>query len=65
MPLQAYCVVVNGEEQYSIWPLARALPAGWTAIGVEGDRETCLRHIELVWTDLTPKSARRPPHADG
>jgi len=51
-------VVVNDEEQYSIWPAGRALPAGWVAEGTTGTREECLAHIDEVWTDITPRSVR-------
>jgi MbtH protein len=53
-----YDVVVNDEEQYSIWPVGRAVPAGWNTVGVRGAREACLEHIEQVWTDMRPKSLR-------
>jgi uncharacterized protein YbdZ (MbtH family) len=53
-----YFVVVNDEEQYSIWPSGRELPAGWTAVGGARSREECLSHIEEVWTDMRPKSVR-------
>lgn len=53
-----YQVVVNHEEQYSIWPADRPLPDGWRPDGTSGDRQECLEHIEQVWTDLRPKSAR-------
>ncbi|MFI8434686.1 MbtH family protein [Streptomyces sp. NPDC079020] len=55
----AYKVVVNHEEQYSIWPADRATPAGWSEAGVEGGRAECLDHINRVWTDITPLSVRR------
>ena len=54
-----FCVVLNDEEQYSIWPVGRDIPAGWRTAGVEGTREECLSHIGTVWTDITPKSARQ------
>jgi MbtH protein len=54
-----YRVVVNDEAQYSIWPEARALPAGWRDIGVVGTKPQCLAHIETVWTDMRPLSVRR------
>lgn len=54
-----YRVVVNEEEQYSLWPSARPLPAGWRAEGFEGRREECLDHIDVVWTDMRPRSVRR------
>lgn len=55
----AWRVVVNDEEQYSLWPGGRELPAGWHAEGVAGSREQCLAHIQEVWTDLRPASLRR------
>jgi MbtH protein len=54
-----YAVVVNDEEQYSIWPTDRSIPAGWHSVGVEGAKSDCLAHIAEVWTDLRPLSARR------
>ncbi|MFI5836558.1 MbtH family protein [Micromonospora sp. NPDC051300] len=56
---RTYRVVVNDEEQYSIWPADRELPAGWHAKDVEGSREACLEHIGEVWTDMRPLSLRR------
>jgi MbtH protein len=53
-----YDVVINDEEQYSIWAAGRALPAGWRAVGVNGSRERCLEYIGEVWTDMRPKSLR-------
>ncbi|MEU5849327.1 MbtH family protein [Saccharopolyspora shandongensis] len=53
-----YFVVVNDEEQYSIWPARRDLPTGWRAIEPARSREECLNHIEQVWTDMRPKSVR-------
>ena len=55
-----YLVVTNHEDQYSIWLADQALPGGWKAEGMRGPKEDCLRHIEKVWTDMRPKSARRP-----
>ena len=53
-----YRVVVNHEEQYSIWPLGRELPAGWKDVGKQGPKPGCLRYIEEVWTDMRPRSLR-------
>ena len=53
-----YNVVVNHEEQYSIWPVNRTIPAGWREIGVSGPKSECLRHIDQVWTDMRPLSLR-------
>ncbi|MFF8732696.1 MbtH family protein [Streptomyces sp. NPDC015171] len=52
-------VVFNDEEQYSLWPVGRGLPAGWHAEGTEGSREECLARIAEVWTDMRPLSLRR------
>ncbi|MFG1942869.1 MbtH family protein [Nonomuraea sp. NPDC048826] len=51
-------VVVNHEEQYSVWPEGRDNPAGWTDEGVRGTREECLEHISAIWTDMRPRSLR-------
>lgn len=56
---QYYEVVRNHEEQYSIWPVEREIPAGWEAVGQRGTKEECLAHIESVWTDMRPRSLRR------
>ena len=54
-----YKVVVNHEEQYSIWPADEPNPPGWTDVGKSGLKDECLKHIEEVWTDMTPKSLRQ------
>lgn len=53
-----YAVVVNGEEQYSIWPTGREIPDGWREVGVTGTKQECLAHVEEVWTDMRPLSLR-------
>ena len=53
-----YRVVVNAEEQYSIWPADSDPPVGWRPDGFTGDRAACLTHIDEVWTDLRPLSLR-------
>ncbi|MGA2889590.1 MAG: MbtH family NRPS accessory protein [Terracidiphilus sp.] len=53
-----YVVVMNDEEQYSIWPFDRDLPLGWRAVGEPGDKKTCLDYIETVWIDMRPRSLR-------
>ncbi|MBI3925311.1 MAG: MbtH family protein [Armatimonadetes bacterium] len=55
-----YTVVVNHEEQYSIWPAHRELPPGWREVGKSGRKAECLDYIEEVWTDMRPLSVRRP-----
>jgi len=53
-----YLVVVNDEEQHSIWLADRPLPPGWSVTGFTGSREECLANIGEVWTDITPRSVR-------
>ena len=54
-----YEVVVNHEEQYSIWPADRELPLGWTKAGKQGTKQEVLDYIEEVWTDIRPLSLRK------
>jgi MbtH protein len=54
-----YQVVVNHEEQYSIWPMGRELPLGWREAGKSGSKEECLAYIKEVWTDMRPLSLRK------
>jgi MbtH protein len=54
-----YTVVLNDEEQYSIWPTGRELPAGWRHSGFQGPKDACLAHIDQVWTDMRPLSLRQ------
>ncbi|MCZ1012580.1 MbtH family NRPS accessory protein [Streptomyces lydicus] len=51
-------VVVNHEEQYSVWPVDLEIPQGWTDTGVQGTKDDCLAHVEQVWTDMRPLSLR-------
>ncbi len=55
-----YKVVVNDEEQYSIWPADRENACGWRDVGTSGSREECLAYIEATWTDMRPRSLRTP-----
>jgi MbtH protein len=54
-----YKVVVNDEEQYSIWPEDRDNPLGWRDAGKAGTKDECLAYIEQVWTDMRPLSLRK------
>ena len=54
-----YRVVINHEEQYSVWFADREVPAGWKAVGKEGTKQECLDYIEGVWTDMRPLSLRK------
>ncbi len=51
-----FMVLVNAEQQYSLWPTFRDVPTGWTAVGPRGSRKECLDYIEENWTDMRPKS---------
>jgi MbtH protein len=53
-----YQVVINDEEQYSIWTARRDPPGGWRSAGFSGAKEACLDYIAGVWTDMRPLSAR-------
>ncbi len=57
--LTSYKVVVNHEEQYSIWPADRDNPLGWSDAGKSGTKAECLAFIKEVWTDMRPLSVRR------
>ncbi|MDQ3802459.1 MAG: MbtH family protein [Acidobacteriota bacterium] len=54
-----YKVVVNHEEQYSIWPADRENPLGWNDAGKTGTKAECLAYIEEVWADMRPLSLRK------
>lgn len=54
-----YTVVVNHEEQYSIWFADRPLPLGWKAVQKSGIKTECLAYIKEVWTDMRPLSVRQ------
>ncbi|MUG92155.1 MbtH family NRPS accessory protein [Scytonema sp. UIC 10036] len=54
-----YKVVVNHEEQYSIWPAERENPLGWQDVGKSGLKPECLEYIKQVWTDMRPLSLRK------
>lgn len=57
-------VVINHEEQYSIWPDYKDVPAGWRLAGKQGKKEECLAWIDQVWTDMRPLSLRKAMDAD-
>lgn len=53
-----YTVLINEEEQYSLWPATKEVPEGWSQVGPTGTKEECEAYVEEHWTDMTPKSAR-------
>ena len=57
-------VVVNHEEQYSIWPADRENAVGWRDVGKVGDKQECLAYITVVWTDMRPLSLRKQMDGD-
>lgn len=58
-----YAIVINHEEQYSIWPADRETPLGWKKIGFEGNKRECLDRIAEIWTDMRPLSLRKQMEA--
>ena len=56
---EEYLVVINGEEQYSIWPSYKPVPKGWKQVDKPGSKEQCLEYIEKNWTDMRPLSLRK------
>jgi MbtH protein len=57
--MSRYKVVINHEEQYSIWPADRENALGWNDVGRVGSKDDCIDHIEQVWTNLSPAELRR------
>jgi len=51
-----FCVLVNDERQYSLWPTFADVPAGWEAVLTDRPRQECLDFIEETWTDMRPRS---------
>lgn len=60
-----YVVVCNDEEQYSVWPAGRDIPAGWREAGPTAPKKDCLAFIDEVWTDMRPLSLRRAMESAG
>jgi MbtH protein len=58
-----FVVLINDEEQYSLWPRGKDIPAGWRAVGKEGSRDECCDYVDTVWTDMRPLSLRRKMEA--
>ena len=54
-----YIVLINEEEQYSLWLKDKSIPAGWRAVGKEGTRTECSQYVDTVWTDMRPASLRK------
>ena len=54
-----YLVLVNEEEQYSLWPKHKSVPNGWKPVGKEGSKLECTNYVDQVWTDMRPLSLRK------
>ena len=55
---ETFAVVVNEEEQFSIWPARQGLPLGWRPFGFRGTKQDCLAQIKVLWVDMRPLSLR-------
>ena len=53
-----YQVLINDEEQYSLWLADHDIPDGWRAVGKEGSKADCMAYVDEVWTDMRPRSLR-------
>ena len=53
-----FYVLVNDEEQHSLWPAFAEIPAGWRVVFGEAGRDDCVRFVEENWSDMRPKSLR-------
>jgi len=60
-----YRVVINDEDQYSIWPTYRELPAGWHPLETTGTKQACLDFVREHWNDMRPRSLRERLEATG
>ena len=57
-----FIVLINDEEQYSIWSGSVPVPAGWRVVHGPAGKQACLDYVDDVWTDLTPRSVRLARH---
>jgi len=56
---EKYLVLVNHEEQYSLWPSYKIIPKGWTQVFGESSKQECLNYVDEHWTDMRPLSLRQ------
>ncbi|PZU44141.1 MAG: MbtH family protein [Sphingomonas sp.] len=59
-----FIVLINDEEQHSLWPAEKAVPEGWRAVGPTGGKAECLQYVEENWTDMRPRSLREAMSRD-
>ncbi|WP_338674449.1 MbtH family protein [Streptomyces sp. SCSIO 30461] len=55
-PDGVYLVLVNDENQHSLWPDFVDVPAGWRSVHGPAARQACLDYVEAHWTDMRPRS---------
>jgi len=55
---ELFIVLTNSEEQFSLWPAARIVPAGWVAVASPRSKAECLKYVDEQWVDMRPKSLR-------
>jgi MbtH protein len=55
---ELFVVLMNDEEQYSLWPSGKDTPSGWRATEMRGTEEACMKWVDEVWTDMRPASLR-------
>jgi uncharacterized protein YbdZ (MbtH family) len=60
----AFYVLINEEEQYSLWPAFAEIPAGWRAVYGAASRAECLDYVDENWPDMRPKSLREDMAGD-
>lgn len=53
-----WIILVNDDEQYSLWPARRQVPPGWSVTGPCGNKEECVEYVDRIWTNMTPASLR-------
>jgi MbtH protein len=54
-----FLILINDEDQYSLWPAYRPVPLGWRQVGEPGPKDACLARIEALWTDMRPRSLKQ------
>lgn len=59
-----YTVLINDEEQYSLWFEHKEIPLGWKSTGMIGTKDECLQYVKDVWTDMRPLSLRKQMESD-
>lgn len=55
---EIFKILINDEEQYSLWPAWKEAPKGWKPVGPTGSKQECLEYVKSVWKDMRPKSLR-------